>query len=64
MTSHRPTLPTLSKHSTRELKTMHERVTERIERDERFHRQRGRELEDLRMFETMITEELNRREQT
>ena len=61
MTSHGPTLPTLSKHSTRELLAMRERVTERIRRDEDYHLQKARELEDLKMFETMITEELNRR---
>ena len=55
------TLPTLSKHSTRELLAMRERVKDRIEADEEYHLRQARELDDLRMFETLITDELNRR---
>ena len=61
MTSHESTLPTLSKHSTRELLAMRERVKDRIEQDEEFHLRRAQQLDDLRMFGTMITDELNRR---
>ena len=43
--SHRPRLPTLSKRSTAALGDMLERVDRRIERDEDFYLQQGRELD-------------------
>ena len=61
MTYSQTQLPMLSKHSTRELLAMRERVTKRIRSDEEYYQERARELEDLKMFKTLIVQELERR---